>query len=123
MTVEGFYDFPMNASLTPYVKAGIGLSSNEYDARLGGTGVAGFDVYDGKADGYYDNYTDGDSNDFSWNVGAGTSYALTPSTRLYGEYQYINFGDVQTGQDSFSDGFEVDNASAHEINLGLRYQF
>ena len=123
MTVEGFYDFPMNASLTPYVKAGIGLSSNEYEARLGGTGVAGFDVYDGKADGYYDNYTDGDSNEFSWNVGAGASYALTPSTRLYGEYQYINFGDVQTGQDSFSDGFEVDNASAHEINLGLRYQF
>ena len=124
MTLEGFYDFPISASFTPYAKAGIGLSKNDYSARLGGTGVAGFDAFDGKADGYYDNYADGDSSEFTWNIGAGASYALTPSTHLYGEYQYIDFGgDVQTGQDGFSDGFEINDASAHEFNLGLRYQF
>ena len=42
---------------------------------------------------------------------------------LYTEYQYIEFGDVQTGQDAFTDGFKIDIAASHEFLLGLRVNF
>lgn len=123
LTIEGFYDFPNSSPFTPYVKAGLGVSDNRYAARLGGAGVAAFDAIDGVADGYYDNYADDDSTEFTWNVGVGGSYAVTKQTSIYGEYQYASFGDVKTGQDSFTDGFEIDDASSHEVALGVRVKF
>ena len=122
-TVEGFYDFPNNSSFTPYVKAGLGVSDNSYSARLGGAGVAAFDPFDGVTDGFYDNYADGDSTEFSWNVGVGGNVELSESTSFYGEYQYASFGDVQTGQDSFTDGFEINDIAAHEFVVGIRVKF
>ncbi len=123
LTVEGFYDFPNTSRFTPYVKAGLGVSDNKYSARLGGAGVAAFDPFDGVADGYYDNYKDGDSTEFTWNVGVGASYALAKQTSIYGEYQYASFGDVSTGQDSFTDGFKIDDAASHEVAVGVRVNF
>lgn len=122
-TIEGFYDFPNQSAFTPYIKAGIGLSRNDYSARLGGAGVAAFDAFDGTVDGYYDNYADGNSTETTWNVGFGGSYELSKRTSLYAEYQYVNYGDIQTGQDSFTDGFKINNAAAHEIMIGLRVNF
>ncbi len=49
LTVEGFYDIPLNGKFSPYVKAGVGMSRNSYSARLGGAGVAEFDPFDGTA--------------------------------------------------------------------------
>jgi opacity protein-like surface antigen len=123
LTVEGFYDFASDSAFTPYVKVGVGVSDNSYSARLGGQGVAAFDQFDGAVDGYYDAYADGDSTEFTWNVGAGASYELTDSASVYAEYQYVAFGDVITGQDSFTDGFKIDDASAHEFSIGLRVNF
>lgn len=122
-TIEGFYDFPNSTAFTPYVKAGIGVSRNKYSAKLGGAGVAAFDAFDGTTDGYYDNYADGKSTEFSWNVGFGGSYEMSKTTTLFAEYQYAQFGNVQTGQDSFTDGFKVDDAAAHEVMMGLRINF
>lgn len=122
-TVEGFYDFANSTIFTPYVKAGLGIADNSYTARLGGAGVAGFDPFDGKTDGYYDAYADGDSTEFSWNLGAGANIAVSERVSIYGEYQYASFGDVSTGQDSFTDGFKIDNASANELSVGLRFEF
>lgn len=123
LTVEGFYDFPNASKFTPYVKAGLGVANNDYAARLGGAGVAAFDAFDGAVDGYYDNYSDGDSTEFSWNVGVGGSYAISKTTAIYGEYQYANFGDVKTGQDSFTDGFKIEDITSHELALGVRVNF
>ncbi|WP_370980265.1 outer membrane protein [Agaribacterium sp. ZY112] len=122
-TVEGFYDFANSTAFTPYVKAGLGIADNTYTARLGGAGVAGFDPFDGKTDGYYDAYADDDSTELSWNLGAGANIAVSERVSIYGEYQYASFGDVSTGQDSFTDGFKIDNASANELSLGLRFEF
>lgn len=121
-TLEGFYDLPTSGALRPYVKAGIGVARNSYSAKLGGAGVAAFDPFDGTSDGYYDNYSDGKSTEFTWNVGVGASYALNDQVTLFGEYQYVSFGDVKTGQDSFTDGFRVDS-EAHEVFVGLRASF
>lgn len=122
-TVEGFYDFPNDSPFTPYVKAGLGVADNSYSARLGGAGVAAFDPFDGVSDGYYDAYADGDSTELSWNVGVGGNFELSERFSLYGEYQYVSFGDVSTGQDSFTDGFRIDDARANEFTLGIRMNF
>ena len=122
LTVEGFYDIPMNGIFTPYVKAGVGVAYNNYSARLGGTGVAAFDAFDGVADGYYDAYADQSSTEFTWNVGFGGNVALNDQFSLFGEYQYASLGDGSTGQDDFTDGFRVD-ATAHEVLLGVRVNF
>lgn len=132
-TIEGFYDFENKTAFTPYVKAGFGVSKNDYSARLGGnyvavdsandTGGTTFDAFDGTVDGYYDNYSDGDSTEFSWNIGFGGNYTLSKAVSIFAEYQYSSFGDVKTGQDEFTDGFKVDDVSAHELVAGIRYQF
>lgn len=122
LTVEGFYDFPTNSTIKPYVKAGLGVARNSYSARLGGSGVAGFDAFDGTVDGYYDAYDDQTSTEFSWNVGVGASVLLNDKVTLFAEYQYVSFGDASTGQDAFTDGFRAD-AAAHEILIGVRARF
>lgn len=122
LTVEGFYDIPANTAITPYLKAGIGAARNDYSARLGGTGVAAFDAFDGVADGYYDGYADRDSTEFTWNVGFGASMPVSDRLTVFGEYQYVSLGDASTGQDAFTDGFRVD-ADAHEFMIGLRAEF
>jgi opacity protein-like surface antigen len=119
-TIEGFYDFTNDSAFTPYIKAGIGLSENSYSAKLGGSGVAAFDLFDGAADGYYDSYANGDSTEFTWNFGVGVSYELSEQTSIYGEYQYASFGDAMTGQDSFTDGFKIDNLATNEVVIGIR---
>lgn len=120
LTLEAFYDFANSTAFTPYIKTGVGVAFNRFSARLGGAGVAAFDPFDGNVDGYYDAYSDEDSTEFSWNVGLGANYAISNTVSVYGEYQYAIFGDVSTGQDSFTDGFNIDNASAHEVMFGLR---
>ena len=119
-TLEGFYDFPNDSLFTPYIKAGLGVSDNSYSARLGGAGVAAFDAFDTVVDGYYDNYEDGESTEFSWNVGIGGNFEFSERNSIYGEYQYGSFGDVRTKQDSFTDGFKIDDITAHEILVGIR---
>ncbi|MFL7012697.1 outer membrane protein [Enterovibrio norvegicus] len=131
LTVEGFYDVDTGTAFTPYIKAGVGVARNEYSARLGGAGVntfidqigGTFDSIDGTVDGYYDDYADETSTEFTWNVGIGASYDITDQLSLIGEYQYISLGDASTGQDSFTDGFRIDEATAHEVQVGLRYHF
>lgn len=122
LTVEGFYDFSLAEKVGAYVKAGVGISDNEYSARLGGAGAAGFDSFDGVIDGFYAGYADGSSTEFAWNIGVGGSYALNEKFSLFGEYQYFDLGEGETGQDPFTDGFRVD-ATANEFQLGLRMNF
>lgn len=122
LTVEAVYEFSTASSFTPYLKGGIGVSHNEYSARLGGAGVAGFDAFDGTVDGFYDAYADKSSNEFTWNLGLGASVAITETLSLVGEFQVLSLGDAQTGQDAFTDGFGIES-TAQEVLIGLRAQF
>ena len=123
LSLDGFYDIRTNTILTPYLKVGLGLSRNEYSARLGGAGVAEFDPFDGTVDGFYDSYADQTSTNLSWNVGFGGSVSLSEKITLFAEYQYISLGDAETDPDDFTDGFRIDNAAAHEAMLGIRLTF
>ncbi|WP_158966729.1 outer membrane protein [Paraglaciecola sp. L3A3] len=123
LTIEAFYDFVNNSAFTPYIKAGLGIADNSYSAKLGGAGVAGFDAFDGAADGFYDAYADDDSTEFSWNLGLGVNYKITDNTGIYAEYQYTSLGEVMTGQDSFTDGFMIDDLATNELSIGIRANF
>ena len=123
LTVEGFYDFPTSSAFKPYVKAGVGVSRNRYAARLGGAGVAAFDPFDGTTDGFYDAYADQRSTEFTWNAGLGATYDINKKINLVAEYQYVSLGDGSTGQDSFTDGFQVDGATTNEFQIGLQVNF
>ena len=57
---------------------------------------------------------DDTSDDFAWDVGAGLSYPLAPQTALDIDYQYTDMG-TPPGTTA--------GLQAHEIKLGLRYQF
>ncbi|WP_342807738.1 outer membrane beta-barrel protein [Alteromonas sp. M12] len=122
-TIEAFYDFANSTPFTPYVKAGLGIADNSYSAKLGGAGVAAFDPFDGTTDGFYDAYPDGESTEFSWNLGLGVNYQLTESALVYTEYQYTSLGHVMTGQDSFTDGFMIDDLATNELSIGVRINF
>lgn len=123
LTVEGFYDFKTTSAFKPYLKAGLGVSRNRYSGKLGGAGVAAFDPFDGVVDGFYDGYADERSTEFTWNVGLGATYAINKKVNLVAEYQYISLGDAKTGQDGFTDGFQIDGASANEFQVGLQINF
>ena len=122
LTVEAAYGLPLGP-VAPYVKAGVGVASNGYSARLGGAGVAAFDPFDGTEDGYYDAYSDERTVSFAWTVGAGVSTALSSRLDLFAEYQYLALGDAETGQDDFTDGFRIESSAAHEGLVGLRVRF
>lgn len=117
------YDFSISGAVKPYVKAGLGMTSNDFSTKLGGAGVAAFDAFDGVVDGYYDLYADRSDNNFSWSLGVGADYQISEGVSLFAEYQYITQGDVATGQDDFTDGFEIDGAASNEILLGVKASF
>lgn len=122
-TLEVFYDFVSDSNFKPYVKAGLGVARNEFATKLGGAGVAAFDAFDGTVDGFYDLYADQSDTNFAWNIGVGASYEIQPGVALFAEYQYISLGDAATGQDAFTDGFEIDSAAANEAVVGISFAF
>lgn len=126
LTFEAFYDFHNDTIFTPYIKAGVGVADNSYSARLGGPGIdaladLGFINLD--SNGYYSEYNEDDSTEFTWNIGAGVAMDINDRVAVYAEYQYADFGDVATTQDAFTDGFRIDGATANEFLLGLTVTF
>lgn len=126
LTLEAFYDFHNDTIFTPYIKAGVGVADNSYSARLGGRGIdgladLGFITLD--SNGYYSEYKDDDSTEFTWNIGAGVSVDINERVEVYAEYQYADLGDVATTLDAFTDGFRIDGATANEFTLGLSVAF
>lgn len=123
ISLELLYDFITESNVRPYIKAGIGYSDNEFSAKLGGAGVSAFDAFDGVADGFYDLYATQSDNSFGWNVGLGAQYMFNKTTKMFIEYQCLSAGDSSTGQDSFTDGFTLNNSGLNEIFVGISYNF
>ncbi|MGF1757218.1 porin family protein [Photobacterium sagamiensis] len=112
VTVDGFYDFANQTSFTPYLKAGVGVARNSYEATLF---VSEFNAGFG--------YEEETSTEFVWNVGAGVSYELTKTVDLFAEYQLQSLGEVKTATDISGDAIGNDDYLVQEVNIGLRYLF
>jgi len=108
-----YYDIANFGGITPYVGAGVGFAYNRMSDSL--VSSSGF-------------RTLGDSRtSIAWALMAGASYDINERWKLDGGYRYINFGDATTSVNG-SDGsivpeIESKNMAAHEIRVGLRYNF
>ncbi len=87
-----YYDFDLRGKIKPYIGAGLGFG--HYTAE-----------FDGESD---------DTTAFSYQVGAGLKYQLSPKTAITGGYRYLDSLDLDF------DGMEVDYGS-HELMIGLQY--
>jgi len=110
---NAYYDIGNFAGFTPYIGAGVGFAYNEMsDSEVVSSGFK----------------TRGDKRtSIAWALMAGATYDLTEQWAIDGGYRYINFGDATTSVNG-SDGsivpeIESKNMAAHEIRVGLRYNF
>lgn len=107
-----YYDILSRDRFTPYVGAGIGFSYNETDelAILLGGAPAGS--------------VGGDSTtDFAAAAMAGFSYKMSEGWLVDAGYRYLYVGDAKTGDNAAIRTLKIGDIGAHEIRVGLRYEF
>jgi opacity protein-like surface antigen len=113
---NAYKDMGNFGGFTPYVGAGVGVAYNKMS-----------DVYftDNQ---FLHNRIQGDSRlSLAWALMAGVGYQVTDRAVLDFGYRYMNFGKAQSGQID-SEGFinpivKINDLSAHEFKVGLRYHF
>ncbi len=102
--------------VVPYIGAGIGMAFNEMS-----------EVYFTGNPNLVNRIEGNEETSFAWSVMAGVAYQISPRAILDLGYRYIDLGDIESGTIDDA-GFknpavEVEDLSAHEIKLGLRYHF
>lgn len=115
-----YADIPTGGPLTPYLGFGIGAAINSLDTvtyKFNGVPAA----------------TEGGTTqtNFAWSVGFGVSYPLGGSLAIDAGYRYLDAGDVKSsgtiqvfGRPGTNQQAPVkSDLSAHELTLGLRYNF
>lgn len=125
LMLNGYYDFKNTTKFTPYVSAGVGVTHIKNK-------ISGEAMYwdDNEGDVMLNlNQSDSDTN-FTWSVGAGVTYAVTPNVSLDLGYRYVDAGDLKFSSNlplkdymtSFTYKSEAD-LSSHDYTLGIRYTF
>jgi opacity protein-like surface antigen len=116
LMLNAYKDFGNFGGFVPYVGAGIGAAYHQMN-----------DVYF-TGNGALTNRIHG-NNDlaFAWSVMAGVGYQISDRAILDVGYRYIDMGSISS-QRSDSAGFvnpavHVDDITAHEFKVGLRYHF
>lgn len=117
LMLNGIVPVTSYGTITPYLKAGIGVTRHQTEAAL----TASINAF-GIPAGAPNRYPQKTENTFTWALGAGASWALSPTTSVDMEYQYIDMGEASTAKDTFSDTVQVDTKS-HELTVGLSYLF
>jgi len=105
-----YYDFETGSAFTPYVGGGIGAAWNYTKSK--GTVIA-----TGASQDY-----DRDTLGLAWNIGAGCAYSMSDNWKLTAGYRYVDLGKVVWGEKHDAELTSKD-ITAHEMLLGLRYQF
>jgi len=115
--LNGYLDFKSAMGFTPYVGAGVGVAHNTFSQHVlttfdPATGLETSERLDG-----------GDKFDLAWALMAGVGYQLSSNFTLDLGYRYISLGDVKTRSYDDGTGVKVDSIGAHEVRLGVRYNF
>ena len=117
LMLNGYYDFKNTSKFTPYLGAGIGLTHLKNKVKV--------------TDDSEDLGTKSDTN-FTWSVGAGVGYALTPNLSMDIGYRYVDAGNIEFSTSSpYTDGDYTETGSiktkadlsSHDYTIGLRYSF
>lgn len=117
LMLNGIVPVTSYGAITPYLKAGIGVTRHQAEAAL----TASINAF-GIPAGAPNRYPKKTENKFTWALGAGASWTLNPNTSVDMEYQYIDMGNPSTAKDAFSDTVQVDS-KGHEFTVGLSYLF
>jgi opacity protein-like surface antigen len=113
--VSGYWDITNYAGFTPYVGGGIGASYNESSGSI---------LY-GDMENQSEATFSGGNYDFAYHITFGMSYDINQSMKFDLAYRYVDFGSA-TGQVTTASqvgSFDVGTIDAHEVKVGLRYQF
>jgi opacity protein-like surface antigen len=115
--VSIYYDFTNSSRFTPYLGGGIGASRN----KLGTATVS--------QNGANVGFLEGDTKtSFAWQLSAGTAIRLSPGISLDIGYRYMDMGSFESGDSGVISGSPVgvtgkDDLRAHEIQVGVRFDF
>jgi len=115
--MNGYLDFRPVGNLTPYVGAGIGVAHNVLSRHVATT----FDPATGLE--VSDELSGGDKFSLAWALMAGVGYQMSSNFTLDLGYRYVSLGDVKTRAYDTGAGVDVESLGAHEVRLGLRYNF
>jgi opacity protein-like surface antigen len=111
-----YKDLGNYGGITPYVGAGIGAAYNKLD-----------DVYF-TGNPALVNRIHGDNDlSFAWALMAGIGYQVSDRAIIDVGYHYIDLGSAQSGNGDSANNWNphvnIDDLTAHEIKIGLRYSF
>ena len=111
--VNAYADLGTWYGFTPYVGAGIGTAY-----------VTASNVRGHTALGVPVSYGDHSRWNLAWALMAGTSYEISPNMMIDAGYQFRSLGKAKSGQISGTESrIEYDDLYAHELRVGLRYNF
>ncbi|WP_342640850.1 outer membrane protein [Rhodoligotrophos ferricapiens] len=99
---NGYIDLDYFGFVKPYVGGGVGVAFHHI-------GDVDMPILSGS----------GSSTDFAWNVQAGLAFDVTENIALDVGYRYVDLGDAKSGG---KDPFHVDNITAHEARVGIRFK-
>lgn len=115
LMLNGYRDLAGWGNLTPYIGAGLGLAYHVVDA-VSFTQPANPMEIDGAR-----------GVSFAWQLMAGIGYRLSDQATLDVGYRYADMGRAASGRADSGGGIHphvsIDDITAHELKLGVRYQF
>jgi len=103
--MNAYYDFDTGGALTPYLGAGLGFSSIDVTYAPSGVGI----IDDGETA-------------FTYQLGAGVSYALSDTWDVYAEYKYRATDDIEAKNDLFPGTLDIENQQSLLV-VGASYKF
>lgn len=104
--LNAFYDFDLGMPLTPYV--GLGLGNTTFDVRYNPGGVE---------------VIDDESNEFTWQLMAGASYALNDAATLFASWRYRDGEEPAVPSTLLPARFTLGSDGTHTLDVGIRYAF
>jgi len=110
MMFSGYYDFKSKSKFTPYVGAGIGLTSVSVPSMPASVTVAGVSLNDRTIDG-------GSASAFGYQAKIGVSYAVSKPADVFAEGIYQGSTGVTINEVSFG------ALNAFSARAGVRYRF
>jgi opacity protein-like surface antigen len=113
---NAYYDLGNMRGFVPYLGAGVGFARNEMDGVYFTNNAALINTIEGK-----------DTWALAWSLMAGVGYQISDRLVLDFGYRYLDMGHARSGTID-SAGFtnppvRIDDISAHEFKIGLRYHF
>jgi len=105
LMINALYDFDLGSNWTPYVGVGIGWIETDVTFSPSNVGVL----------------RDSDE-DFSYQLLAGLSYAISESVSVFLNYRYLDGGEASLDASLLPANFKLENVS-QTFDLGIRFSF